>query len=305
MYAFVQEIVETKYYSRITSLLEIIGQCTTIMAGAFATLLLEGTEKGILKIFGLEISVGWNVESWQIHEIFLMDSITYFIAFTVILAIKYVPIAQRKIESGSLINRLKTGINYLKGHKSVFWFGILSYGVFIAVLLEAFYLGVSYVKNNLEQTGDVYANSKMAYASGAILSGILIRYLFKRVNIPKNIIVLTVITGLVFLNLSLSKSVTVFFAMMLLIGIANAGIRVSRITYLFRNVPNQYFGRTGSIFFIFNVICRIVLMAIFINGFFQEDDNIIYVYMSIGALLLLTASLLVYHYKSFDLKLVE
>jgi len=41
LYAFVQEIIEPKYYGRITSYLEIQGQLTSILAGAGAALLLE------------------------------------------------------------------------------------------------------------------------------------------------------------------------------------------------------------------------------------------------------------------------
>ena len=58
LYAFVQEIIEAKYYYKVTSLLEIVGQITTIAAGAGATLLLEGAENGELNLFGMTLSIG-------------------------------------------------------------------------------------------------------------------------------------------------------------------------------------------------------------------------------------------------------
>jgi len=143
LYAFVQEITVKESYSKMTSLMEIIGQMTTITAGALATLLLEGTTDGVFRIFGFKLDVGFHVESWKIHEIFLIDTLTYFVAFSIIAMIRYQPIYERKIEAGSLVQRLRTGWNYLMDNKSVFWFGVLSYMVFLAMLMEAFYLGVS------------------------------------------------------------------------------------------------------------------------------------------------------------------
>ena len=303
LYAFVQEIIEPRSYYNITSLLEIVGQITTITAGAGATLLLEGASNGVLRLFGFDIHLGFNIEPWKIHEIFLIDAFTYFIAFGIILMIRYTPVVVRKIEQGSLITRLKLGFVYLKDNMPIFWFGILSYMVFLAVLLEAFYLGVSYVNNHLNESGDIYANSKIAYSMGAIFVGLFIKYIFKYINIPLSIIVMTFLTGAIFLSLSLTHSVYFFFIMMLIMGICNAGVRIARMSYLFKNVDNQFFGRTGSIFFISNVILRILLMVIFTLTFFQADNNIIYAYMITSGILIISAIFLIRHYRSFDLSL--
>lgn len=56
LYAFVQEITEPKQYASMTSILEIMGQLTTITAGAGATILLEGTQNEILNFFWRSIS---------------------------------------------------------------------------------------------------------------------------------------------------------------------------------------------------------------------------------------------------------
>ena len=84
LYAFVQEIIEAKSYYKITSLLEIVGQITTIMAGAGATLLLEGTSNGSLNILGFKWQLGFDIAPWKIYEIFSLDAMTYFISFFII-----------------------------------------------------------------------------------------------------------------------------------------------------------------------------------------------------------------------------
>ena len=303
LYAFVQEITVKEKYAKMTSILEVIGQFTTIIAGAGATLLLEGTENGILNIFGMPFNIGIDVASWEIHEIFFIDGLTYFAAFIIIMAIRYVPVSVRKKEIGSLWKRLKTGFDFLKKEKPVLWFGVLSFTVFVALLMEAFYLGVSYVNNHLQESGDVYANSKIMYSVGALLAGISMRYIFKKMNIPKAVIILTIITGLIFMTLSQTNSIYILFAMMLLLGITNAGVRIARITYLFKVVPNQLFGRVGSVLFLYNIVLRIVLLGIFKMAFFQHLNNIVYAYMITGAILFLAALLLIIHYKTFDLSL--
>jgi len=300
LYAFVQEITERENYSKMTSLMEIIGQCTTITAGAFATLLLEGTRGGVYRIFGLTVDLGFDVTAWKIHEIFLIDAMTYFAAMVIIALIRYKPLTTREPESGSLFQRLKIGFHYLTKNKPIFWFGILSYMVFLAMLMEAFYLGVSYVDNHLQESGDVYANSKMAYALGAIVTGFTLKHLFTKFSIPAIITLFTFGTAFIFFTQYASKSIFLFFVMLFFLGITNAGTRIARITYLFRNVPNQFFGRAGSIFFLGNVIFRILLLGIFSLGFFQFGNNIIYAYLMTAIMLCIAGGLLLYHYKSFD-----
>ncbi len=303
MYAFIQEITEPKYYSGVTSLFEIVGQSTTILSGAFAALLLEGTRNGVLKIFSFDIHLGFNVTPWTIEKIFGLDAMTYGLAFVIIAAIRYTSLSDRHSEYGSTWRRIISGFRYLKAERSVLWFGTLSYAIFIAVLLESFYLGASYVKNHLETTGDVYATSKMAYSLGAIVIGFFIRYVMRVINIPLGIIIMTLAGSVIFFILAVTKSLWIFFTMMFLIGIINAGIRISRVTYLFNNVSNQYFGRAGSVFFLFNILVRTALLGIFALPFFQASNNIIYAFIILSAVILFSAILLSIKYRSFDLKL--
>lgn len=219
--------------------------------------------------------------------------------------ISYTPILERKHEEGSLIFRIKTGLKYLKTDKPILWFGVLSFTVFMTILLETFYLGVSYIDNHLNATGDVYANSKMAYSTGAICIGLTIPFIIRRVSIPGVVVFLTLLTSGIYLTLFLTKSIFILFLVFVLLGISNAGVRVARVTYLFRNVPNQFFGRAGSVFFLFNIVARVILLSIFTMTFFQTANNIIYAFLILSIILFITTILLIIHYRSFDLSLSQ
>ena len=95
LYALVQEMTEEAYYGRITSFIEIQGQTATITAGAGAAFLLAGTRGGSLDIFGYEWTGLPEILPWAIHEIFLLDGITYFIGFLIIAMIQYRPVVKK------------------------------------------------------------------------------------------------------------------------------------------------------------------------------------------------------------------
>lgn len=299
LYSLVQEITLPKDYSRITSYLEIQGQVTTMMAGALGAILLEGTQNGVLNVFGFEVKSLLNIPAWKIYEIFLLDASTYFLSFIIIYFIRYIPIAERKPEQGKLLQRLKVGFNYLKEHHHIFIFGVASYSIFVVVLLEGFYLGALYAKNHLEASGAVYANSQMYYAIGAIAAGAGIHWIFKWTTLPMAIIIMTFLMALVMIALFSSKSVLIFYGMLLLIGLMNSGTRVVRTTYLFREVPNQYFGRASGIFFLTNVCFRIVFLSIFSMPFFHQANQVIYSFVILSVFLFASGGVLVYFYRSF------
>lgn len=302
LYAFAQEITEKKYYGKITSYLEIQGQLASVLAGAGAAILLEGTENGVLSLFGFNIPLGGDIEAWEIHHIFLIDGITYFASFFIIWLISYRALVPRKMESGGVIDRLKVGFYFLKENPSTLIFGIASYSIFLCVLVTIFYTNPVYVENHLKGGGDIYASSEICYALGAIFAGIAIRYLFneKYISIPMSIIIMTLVSALLFLYLNFSSAIPVFFIMMFILGITNAGTRIQRVTYLFRKIPNQYYGRAGSIFFITNIIFRIFFVTLFATAFFQVGNNIAYTMGILSGFLFLSALVLMIFYRKIS-----
>lgn len=293
LYALVQEISEKKWYGKLASYIEIQGQLAAVLAGAGAAILLEGTKNGHINLFGFQTNIGTDILPWQIHEIFLLDTCTYFLGFFFILLMKFIPIAQRTPEGGNIAEQLQVGWNYLKNNKALFLFGVASYTVFVAVLVTTFYLAAAYVKEHLELNGDVFAASEMYYAVGAIFAGVTIRQIFKKVSITFSIILMTLITCGLYMVLALTASEFIFYGMMVILGLCNAGTRIQRITFLFSNIPNQVLGRANSIFVLSNLILRISLMSIFALSFFHTNHNITYAFVIVSILLLTSALLLI------------
>ncbi len=293
LYAFVQEIIEPKYYGKITSYLEIQGQLTSILAGAGAALLLEGTTTGTTQFFGMTWEWPFNIAAWKIHEIFLLDASTYFVSFLIIWFIRYESLHARRRERGSVWQEITTGYQYLRENPYLFLFGVFSYTVFVAVLLEAFFLGALYASEHLQAGANVYATSEIFYASGAAFSGLAIRKIFKKISPPTGIIIMTFLTGMLFLMLALGKSIWLFFILLLILGITNAGIRILRTTYLFSTIPNQVFGRSISIFNLSNIMFRIFFLAIFSIPFFQTGIGVKYPFYMLSGFLMIAGIILV------------
>lgn len=303
LYAFMQEITEPEYYGKVTSYIEIQGQVTAVIAGAGAAMLLEGTHDGLLNVFGYKFNMGFDIAAWKIHEIFALDAVTYLLSFVIISMIYFVPIAKRSGIGGTVLQQLKTGYDFLMENTRIFLFGVASYSVFVAVLVTTFFIAATYVKTHLLESGDVYAASEMYYAVGAIFAGIAIRQVFNRLTIPMSIIILSTLTAILFGVLCISNSIVIFYGMMLLLGITNAGTRIMRVTYLFAHIPNQVYGRTSSIFFLTNIVLRIFFLSLFSIPFFQTSNNIIYSFAIVSVFLFLTVFILIKNYPLFlDMK---
>lgn len=106
--------------------------------------------------------------------------------------------------------------------------------------------------------------------------------------------------------LTYTKSVAVFFAISLLIGLSNAGTRILRITFLFEKVSNDIIGRTGSVFNSVSILIRTALIASLSLPYFNAVDNIRYGYL-LGAVFLCIAllPLIKYRKKLSELKSVN
>ena len=292
LYAFVQEIAEPAYYGKITSYLEIQGQLTNVLAGGAAALLLEGTMNGPLDILGFELPFFQGIIPWEIHQIFLLDAITYVLGFIIISFIGYHSLVDRSPEEGSINKRLMVGFNYLKKNKKIFVFGVASHTTFVAVLITTFYLSASYVDRQLQSGGDVFALSEMLYALGAVFSGLMIRKVFSKVSLLTSIIIMTIMGSALFAVLATTDRIPIFYLMNFILGITNAGIRIQRVTYLFSTIPNQVYGRSNSIFNLVNISFRILFLSIFGLAFFQQDNHVIYAFAILSVFLLIAAFVL-------------
>ena len=306
LYAFGQEITEKQNYGKINSILEIQGQATSVLSGAFAAILITGVNQEFLNKLGLGNIFHFSIEPWGLHEIFLMDAGTYLLSFLLILMIKYSPVKKKIIDTGSILTRLKQGANFLKENPLLFHFGVGSYAIFAMLLVHIHQLMPIYVNNHLEADSATYAGAEMLYAAGALLSGIGIRWIFKNTNTIKAIIVMMVISLAVFMLTAFTQSVFILVLVCFILGLTNAGTRVLRITYIFNHVPNHLIGRTGSVFQTINVLIRFTFITLFSLAFFTKDTNITWAYFISGLFIFISIfPLLIYYKKLVRLKIDE
>lgn len=290
LYAFAQEVSDKSNYGRINSMLEIQGQATTVLAGALGAILLSGTQNQYLNFLGLKIPLAFDIKAWEMHEIFMMDAITYFIAIVLIAVIKYVPDADKHIDYGSIVERMKGGFSYLKEHPLISLFGHLSYSIFVFLIVEIHLLLPLYVNNHLHENADVYAASEIFYAVGALMAGYGIRQFFKETHTVTAVIYMMLMTTLIIFIATFTCNSWIFFAFSLLIGVSNAGTRVLRVTYLFEQIPNHVIGRTGAVFQVVNIAIRSLFILLFSIPFFATGNNVIWAYF-IGAVFLIISAI--------------
>ncbi|PCJ89518.1 MAG: MFS transporter permease [Flavobacteriales bacterium] len=296
LYAFGQEITEKKNYGKTNSLIEIQGQATNMISGGFAVFLLVGVDEKTMEIFGLE-SLNLHIEPWALHEIFLLDACTYFVAFFIVIFIKYIPIKKLEVHTGTIITRIKTGLKFLLGNKPLLIFGTMPYAVFITVLVAAHLLLPMYVSNHLNKGAEIFAICEILFSLGALSAGIWVRKVFKNIHYTAGILVLMLITAAGVFLCAFTNNVLCFLLFSLAFGLANAGIRILRITFLFNHIPNNLIGRSGSIFNQFQIICRFGFLMLFSVPFFSYENNVVVAFFICGIFILASAIPLVAVYK--------
>lgn len=273
LYAFGQEITETENYHRFTSMAEVVGQSTSVLSGAFASILLSGTDAFTLA--GINFP---KLEAWSLHEIFLLDAITYLLSIALIAAIRYVPMARRFHENAGLWQRIKSGWDFLRHNPLIFLFGNASHAIFAVLLVTVQQLLPLYTDQHLQAGAGVYAFAELFYSIGAMLAGLGIVKLFQRQGMVFGVMVLMGTTVLIYLSAAISRNIPFYMVLSILLGLTNAGARVLRTTWLFQHVPNQVIGRVSSVFQSLNILFRFVLSSIFSLSFFNTDGNIIWCY---------------------------
>ena len=297
LYAFAQEITPQEQYSRITSLIEIQGQLTFTIAGGLAAVLLTGINHEI-NLFGFKLVLPFSIKAWKIYEIFAVDAATYLISFLIIYRIKTLHTEQKTIDKANLFTRIKTGFAFLKKHPALFHFGNASLLLFLTILVFGTYVQPVYVVEFLKKGGDVYAFGDMAFSAGALLAGFITTKLFHEKSAVRGVITLSIVAGAMYCFMAVNTILPLFFAADFLIGSCNAAVRIQRITFLFHHTPNHIIGRTGSVFFVINVILRLCLIGVLTLPFFHEGTNIVFAVAILSVICFAGASILTYYYSS-------
>lgn len=300
LYAFGQEITERQYYGRFTSWTEIIGQSTSILSGGAAAILLSGISSGQHTIAGFSFNLPFGIQAWTLQDVFLIDAITYAIGFVLILMIKYEPIAIRHIETGSILDRIRSGVTFLKNHPLVFVFGNASYVIFVVVLITFQQILPIYIDQHLHAGAGMYALSEVMYSIGAMLAGVAMVWAFRKAGFIFGIASMMCATVFIYILFSINNSVILFGALCFLIGIANAGTRVLRTTWLFQHIPNQSIGRISSVFQTINILFRTGMSALFALPFFNTDGQIVYAFALCAAFVAIWLVPFLKNYRSFQ-----
>jgi hypothetical protein len=222
----------------------------------------------------------------------MMDAITYFMAALLIYWIPYAPIKKISEFNHQIIERLTKGFSYLKENQYIFIFGVSSYMVFAMLLVEIHAVLPTYIKNHLLAKGNVFALADTIYAIGALSAGFFINKLFEKASIVKVIVILTFVVAFIFIAAGMSKSILVIYLVSIILGFCNAGIRVLRLTFMFKNIPNELMGRVGSIFNLINVLTRSIFIFIFSQSFFSVGNNIIFAYVIMAVFLFIACALI-------------
>lgn len=297
LYAFGQEISEKHNYGKTNSLIEIIGQSTSIISGVFAAILLTGVNNDFLMQLGLSDLVDFNIKPWTLYEIFMLDACTYVLAFILIQKINYTPIKNLEIDKSTVWSRLIQGFTYLKKHPLLLHFGTASFAIFVILLIHVHQLLPIYVDKHLKANSSIYALGEMIYAIGALFSGIGIRWVFRKTNTINAIIILMFLSFIAFELLAFTNQISILMLVSFVLGITNAGTRILRITYLFEHIPNNIMGRTGSVFNTINIFLRFVFIGIFTFPFFNQSNNIIWAYCIGGLFIFISIIPLIIYYK--------
>lgn len=288
LYAFSQQLAARGDYGRINSMIEVLGQSTNVLSGAFGAILLSGTTAGAINLLGIQIYFPFAIEQWTIWEIFLLDASTYALAACIIPFIKFVDHNPLPIDMEKIAERFKKGWRFLMLNKELLVFGLASYSTFVVLLVEVQFLLPIFVHNQLEAGADVYASSEVCFALGSLFAGFLTMKLTRNLAPAKTIILLMLMAGLSFVVIAFTNSIIGFYLFSVLIGFANSGTRITRVTFLFSNIPNNIIGRANSIFYIYNIASRGVLLTVFAMPFFSASNNIIYSYIICGGFILVS-----------------
>jgi hypothetical protein len=248
-------------------------------------------------IGSLDWKVDFYMDPWPLERILLVDGMTYVLAFALIGAIRYHSVATKEIHTGSIRQRLQIGVDYLRSHPMLFLFGTVSYAVFISVLVSIYFLVPGYVEGHLDTGIDAFALLKFFYSGGCVLAGIFVTRLFRNVPRVLSVILLGWLATLFYFVGWFNTSLPVFFALGLILGLANAGTRILRASYIFAHVPNSVIGRVTSIFQIYHIVFRLSFILVFSLPFFSENDQVVYGFAILGAFIAVSMVLLMFRYR--------
>jgi MFS family permease len=241
IFALNQEIFPKSVYKSLNGAMEIQGQLSSVIAGAISAML---------------------IGQLQLEWLLLFDSFTYLSAFMLFIAIPYT----RKVEGAEIDTsywvKLTEGYRYMTKRPKLFLFLLASFVPFIGVMVTN-YLFPIYLVDVLKVDSSIYGAQSMVYGVGAVIAGIFIPILSKRLGNENSIIITTFFYTGGLILLILSEAVSVYLILIAILAFGNAGTRVARNSYLMDHIPNKIVGRVDSLFRTIGLGIRVLLLTIF------------------------------------------
>ncbi|MEK4091955.1 MFS transporter [Viridibacillus sp. FSL H8-0110] len=277
MFALNQEIFNKDQYNALNGTMEVQSQLSSMIAGALASVLL-------LK--------------WDLHYILLLDVLSYAAAIYFYMKLPYMmkPIDKTgKKDKTSVIE----GLRYMIIRPTMFVFLVMSIMPFIGVMVTN-YLFPVYLRDVLKASASAYGIESMIYAIGAIIAGMFIPVLARKIGNEKTIIY-SVITYTIAISLIVLVNLPLYLSLMFFIAVGNSGARVARNSFLMDQIPNEIIGRVDSLFRSIGLLFRIVLLALFTQ--MVSSDLIIYCFIILSGLLIVASGFVILSWKKgFELK---
>ncbi|MFS0781122.1 MFS transporter [Bacillus sp. 1P06AnD] len=237
IFAFIQETFHKDMYKSLNGAMEVQGQFSSMVAGAVGSVL---------------------ITAWPLDAILLMDAITYGVAFCLLISIPY---QKRIVMANRERASLKEGFTFLHKTPILFFFLFASYMPFIGVMVTN-YLFPIYLQKVLHAGAWAYGMEGMIYSVGAVAAGLFIPIAIKKYSEEK-IMVMGVSCSFLALAAILFSNLPIYLCLMFFIALGNAGTRVARNTYMMKKVPNHIMGRVDSVFRLYGLLVRMMLIALF------------------------------------------
>lgn len=241
VFAISQEIFSKKNFGKINSVMEVQGQAGTMMAGAVGTVLISA--------LGLKM-------------ILVLDGLTFLVAFILYGFIRYKPVVQRDktTKQPTMLSDFIEGWQFLKEKPMMLVF-FLSASMPFMVVMGLNYVLPIYISNTLEADESVYASFEMIFAAGAVLAGLTVNSIVKKMSPILSIYMTISLFALAVLSVSLFPAVGLFLFMAVVMGWGNAGTRINMKTLQMNLIPTTLMGRVQSFIRATGVGIRVLIIG--------------------------------------------
>ena len=240
--AYGQSIFHNDLYVRFNSVMEIVGQASTLVGGLIGALLLEHI---------------------HLYYVLTFDILTYFIAGLLFI---YCPKDELensvlKNQTASFVHGLKDTFFYFKSFPLLFGLLFFSYIPFLGVMISN-YVNPVHVVESLDGGVSLLSWSSVWYSIGAMLAGIVGIRFVKNGQEVFFMKLMMIVFLILFLFSFFSDLPMIFLLCTSCVGFCNSFIRLCRSTIMMKEVPKHLIGKVNSSFNSFGLFFRVIMIGL-------------------------------------------